>query len=90
MSRASNKSSAGQSFLTMKTHKDAAVDHAIHEQSSKKRKQVVEQNGSCLTCSYTKSQSGIFLICSLKDKKVREYNYCENWKSDLEEETKNV
>lgn len=54
------------------------------------RKQVNDSNGSCLTCKHTKSQSGIFLICSLKDKKVRTYNYCDKWKSELPEESKNV
>lgn len=49
-----------------------------------KRKKVVAANGSCLTCKYTKAQAGIFIICSIKNKKVRHYNYCEKWVSETE------
>lgn len=54
------------------------------------RKQVNDSNGSCLTCKHTKSQSGVFLICSLKDKKVRTYNYCDKWKSEFSEGESNA
>lgn len=57
---------------------------------SEARKEVVAKNGSCLTCKYTKTQSGIFLICSLKDKKVRTYNYCDKWKSEFPEGESNA
>lgn len=70
------------------------IVHAIMSdetsRQSEARKQVVANNGSCLTCKHTKSQAGIFLICSLKNKKVREYNYCDKWKSEFPEETNHV
>lgn len=52
------------------------------------RSEVIKQNGSCLTCKHTKSQAGIFLICAAKNKKVREYNYCDRWQSELESDPK--
>lgn len=67
------------------------IVHAIMsdetDRQAKARKQVISANGSCLTCKYTKSQAGVFLICSLKNKKVREYTYCDKWKSEFPEET---
>lgn len=63
------------------------LDRELTEQRKAERQRVVSANGSCLTCKYTESQSGIFLICSLKNKKVREYNYCEKWRSPLGDTT---
>lgn len=81
--------SQAKEIRQMISEKQASADQT--EAMQKKRAEVVSQNGSCLTCIHTKSQCGIFLICSFKNKKVREYNYCEHYSSpeSKEKETKN-
>ena len=49
-----------------------------------KRKEIQAQNGSCLSCSYTKVSLGTNLLCSLKNKKVSQYNYCDKWRNENE------
>lgn len=44
-----------------------------------KRKEVIAQGGSCLTCKHTKTASGYMLRCELKDKRVSQYSYCDKW-----------
>jgi uncharacterized protein YdaU (DUF1376 family) len=70
-----------QSIHNMRLAKEIESRQAETKANAEKRKAVVVANGSCLTCTHTKSQCGIFLICSLKSKKVREYNYCEHYTS---------
>lgn len=62
------------------------LDENKSKAEAEARKKVVEQNGNCLTCHYTKHQCGIFLICSHREKsvngtgkRVRHYNYCEKF-----------
>ena len=43
------------------------------------RIEVQESNGSCLTCKNTKKVRGWQLVCELKNKTVKDYNYCEKW-----------
>ncbi len=79
-----------ESLHRMQSVRTGEVDKAFTERAKQKRDAVSAANGSCLTCSHTGTQCGIFLICSLKNKKVREYNYCENWKSPLGKESENA
>ena len=74
-----NKSTASQSLQKMNSCKDREIDSELSVYNKAKRKSVIESQGNCLTCIHTETQSGIYLICNLKQKKVRQYNYCEHW-----------
>ena len=76
------KTEAGQRMCRMKSYKD--TEHRREETAlmQEKRKQVIESSGSCLTCSHISAQRGIFLYCSMKQKNVRQYNFCEKWKGE--------
>ncbi len=50
------------------------------EKKTAKRILVQQEGGSCLTCCKTKRIRGQQLLCDLKNKVVKDYNYCENWK----------
>lgn len=77
---AGNKTRAGQAAYSMRMHKDISYGRLDTDLAREKRAEVIKQNGSCLSCTHTKTKAGIYLICSLKDKKVQTYNYCEKWK----------
>ena len=51
----------------------------IGEFVAAKRKEVIAQGGSCLSCKHTKTTSGYMLRCDLKDKRVQQYSYCDKW-----------
>lgn len=49
------------------------------------RLEIQNQNGSCLSCIHTKTSIGAMLHCSLKNKKVSQYNYCDKWRIEQNE-----
>ena len=55
--------------------------NAEAEKKTEARIEVLKQNGSCLTCKETKKVRGWQLVCSLKNKVVKDYNYCEKWQA---------
>lgn len=44
------------------------------------RLEIQKENGSCLSCIHTKTSIGVMLYCSLKNKKVSQYNSCDKWR----------
>ena len=94
MKKYANKSASQQTFRHGEECRSNSFHRELHEFNRAKQKEVKEQNGCCLTCRAISAQRGIVLFCSLKQKTVRQYNYCEKYlainseSTESKEETK--
>lgn len=55
------------------------IRNTEREFKKEKREEAISQGASCLTCKFTKIAFGKKLNCTMKDKLVSQYNYCEKW-----------
>lgn len=77
--RQGNKNAATQALIHARDCRNGDLIKEQTEYNKKARAEVILNGGSCLTCTHTKSQRGIFLFCNKKSKKVNQYNFCEQW-----------
>lgn len=77
--RYSNKHPVTQSLLLARDCRNGDLAKEQTEYNKKQRAEVILNGGSCLTCTHTKTQRGVFLFCNKKSKKVNQYNFCEQW-----------
>lgn len=75
----SNNKETARRFFQVRHSRDSDNEKQIQLQIKEDRKKVIANNGCCLTCKSITVARGVFLYCSLKNKNVRQYNYCEKW-----------
>lgn len=77
----------------MKAFENCPADVQFEQAMKKKKKEseaaVKSAGGSCLTCRFSQSALGIYILCIKKNKKVNMHSYCGEWKilKSLEEKS---
>ena len=67
-------------FIQVRQNKEQDLEQVLQQRVRENREAVKEAGGNCANCKYSYPKPLGLLRCSAKDKNIKPYNFCSEWR----------